>query len=166
MQHQAVPLSQSKKCIVGTGLERQIALDSRVSAIAKHKGNIIDTITDRISLFGNGHTLSIPLTIYQRFNKNTCMHKKSQVRRGKCIKKGQILADGAVDSELTLKKNVLVAYMSWTSEYFIDKFGALANKLTKDKPMLWNINPNQFKHVTVTKNTPIMNIQHGIFLLK
>ncbi|KAL2347833.1 hypothetical protein Fmac_001833 [Flemingia macrophylla] len=50
---------------------------------------------DKIFLFGNRDTLSIPLTIYQRSNKNTCMHQKPQVQRGKYIKKGQILADGA-----------------------------------------------------------------------
>ncbi|AES87974.1 RNA polymerase beta subunit, putative [Medicago truncatula] len=44
-----------------------------------------------IILFGNGNALSIPLIIYQRSNKNTCMHQKSQVHKGKCVKKGQIL---------------------------------------------------------------------------
>ncbi|KAG6467711.1 hypothetical protein ZIOFF_074453 (mitochondrion) [Zingiber officinale] len=43
MQRQAVPLSQSERCIVGTGLERQTALDSGVSAIAEHEGKIIYT---------------------------------------------------------------------------------------------------------------------------
>ncbi|WKA06311.1 hypothetical protein VitviT2T_024214 [Vitis vinifera] len=95
MQRQAVPLSRSEKCIVGTGLERQAALDSRVPVIAEHEGKIVYTDTDKIILSGNGDTLSIPLVMYQRSNKNTCMHQKAQVRRGKCIKKGQILADGA-----------------------------------------------------------------------
>ncbi|MCD9645672.1 hypothetical protein HAX54_034737 [Datura stramonium] len=64
---------------------------------------------------GNGDILSISLAIYQRSNKNTCMHQKLQVPRGKCIKKGQILADGAttVGGKLALGKNVLVAYISW-----------------------------------------------------
>ncbi|KAF3452183.1 hypothetical protein FNV43_RR08281 [Rhamnella rubrinervis] len=115
MQRQAVPLSRSEKCIVGTGLERQVALDSGVPAIADQEGKIIYTDTDKILLSGNGDTLSIPLVIYQRSNKKTCMHQKPQVSRGKCIKKGQILADGAatVGGELTLGKNVLVAYMPW-----------------------------------------------------
>nr|QGA86290.1 RNA polymerase beta subunit [Calliandra hygrophila] len=115
MQRQAVPLSQSEKCIVGTGLERQVALDSGVLAIAEHEGKIISTDTDKIILVGNRDTLSIPLVMYQRSNKNTCMHQKPQVQRGKCIKKGQILADGAatVGGELALGKNVLVAYMPW-----------------------------------------------------
>ncbi|KAL8229425.1 hypothetical protein R6Q57_014325 [Mikania cordata] len=122
MQRQAVPLSQSEKCIVGTGLEGQAALDSGALAIAEHEGKIFYTDTDKILLSGNGDTLRIPLVMYQRSNKNTCMHQKPQVRRGKCIKKGQILAYGAatVGGELALGKNVLVAYMPWEGYNFED----------------------------------------------
>nr|YP_010716741.1 RNA polymerase beta subunit [Zingiber neotruncatum]WDQ40637.1 RNA polymerase beta subunit [Zingiber neotruncatum] len=123
MQRQAVPLSQSERCIVGTGLERQTALDSGVSAIAEHEGKIIYTDPHKIIFASNGDTtISIPLVICQRSNKNTCMHQKPQVSRGKCIKKGQILANGAatVGGELTLGKNVLVAYMPWEGYNFED----------------------------------------------
>ncbi|PHT97209.1 DNA-directed RNA polymerase subunit beta [Capsicum chinense] len=115
MQRQAVPLSRSEKCIVGTGLEQQAALDSGALTIAERKGRVIYINTDTIILACNGDILRIPLVIYQRSNKNTCMHQKPQVPRGKCIKKGQILADGAatVGRELALGKNILVAYMPW-----------------------------------------------------
>nr|AXN55083.1 RpoB [Calochilus caesius] len=122
MQRQAVPLFRSEKCIVGTGLEGQTALDSGISAIAKRKGKIISTDTHKIVFSSNGDTLSIPLVMYQRSNKNTCMHQKTQVRRGKYIKKGQILAGGAATAggELALGKNVLVAYMPWEGYNFED----------------------------------------------
>nr|AKZ31487.1 RNA polymerase beta subunit [Goodenia phillipsiae] len=122
MQRQAVPLSQSEKCIVGTGLEGQAALDSGALAIAEQEGKIIYTKIDKILLSGNGDTLSIPLVLYQRSNKKTCMHQKPQVGGGKCIKKGQILAYGAatVGGELALGKNVLVAYMPWEGYNFED----------------------------------------------
>nr|YP_010186948.1 RNA polymerase beta subunit [Dasymalla teckiana]QVL24611.1 RNA polymerase beta subunit [Dasymalla teckiana] len=115
MQRQAVPLSRSEKCIVGTGLEGQAALDSGALAIAERGGKVISIDTDKILFSGNGDTRNISLVIYQRSNKNTCMHQKPQVQRDKCIKKGQILADGAatVGGELALGKNVLVAYMPW-----------------------------------------------------
>nr|WBU14124.1 RNA polymerase beta subunit [Cyanotis ciliata] len=117
MQRQAVPLSRSERCIVGTGLEHQTALDSGVSVLAEHEGQIIYTDTHKIIFSSNGdtNTRSIPLVIYQRSNKNTCMHQKPLVSRGKFFKKGQILADGAatVGGELALGKNVLVAYMLW-----------------------------------------------------
>nr|YP_010392340.1 RNA polymerase beta subunit [Campanula pallida]UPX07948.1 RNA polymerase beta subunit [Campanula pallida] len=122
MQRQAVPLSRSEKCIVGTGLEGQVALDSGALALAQHEGKIIYTDTDKIFFSGNGDTLSLPLVMYQRSNKNTCIHQKPQVQRGKCIKKGQILASGTatVGGELALGKNVLVAYMPWEGYNFED----------------------------------------------
>nr|YP_010711217.1 RNA polymerase beta subunit [Corydalis remota]YP_010711311.1 RNA polymerase beta subunit [Corydalis hallaisanensis]YP_010711965.1 RNA polymerase beta subunit [Corydalis ohii]YP_010712306.1 RNA polymerase beta subunit [Corydalis namdoensis]YP_010712400.1 RNA polymerase beta subunit [Corydalis alata]YP_010712495.1 RNA polymerase beta subunit [Corydalis humilis]YP_010712589.1 RNA polymerase beta subunit [Corydalis grandicalyx]YP_010712683.1 RNA polymerase beta subunit [Corydalis misandra]WD len=122
MQRQAVPLSRSEKCIVGTGLERQVALDSGVSAIAEHEGKILYTDSDKILFSSHGDTRNIPLLMYQRSNKNTCMHQKSQVQRGNCIKKGQILADGVatVGGELALGKNILVAYMPWEGYNFED----------------------------------------------
>nr|YP_009737040.1 DNA-directed RNA polymerase beta subunit [Paris delavayi]QHV39851.1 DNA-directed RNA polymerase beta subunit [Paris delavayi] len=115
MQRQAVPLSRSEKCIVGTGLECQTALDSGLSVIAEHEGKIIYTDTHKIVFSSNGDTINIPLVMYQCSNKNTCMHQKPKVQRGKYIKKGQILADGAatVSGELALGKNVLVAHMPW-----------------------------------------------------
>nr|YP_009970852.1 RNA polymerase beta subunit [Passiflora costaricensis]QNE88470.1 RNA polymerase beta subunit [Passiflora costaricensis] len=122
MQRQAVPLVRSEKCIVGTGLERQVARDSGVTAIAEHAGKIISTDIDKILLSRNRYTFSIPLVVYQRSNKNTCMHQKTQVQPGKFLKKGQVLADGAstVGGELALGKNILVAYMPWEGYNFED----------------------------------------------
>nr|YP_009241264.1 rpoB [Drosera rotundifolia]AMK97277.1 RpoB [Drosera rotundifolia] len=122
MQRQAVPLSQSEKCIVGTGLERQVALDSGVLAIAEHEGKIISTDTAKILFSGNGYTRTIPLIRYQGSNKKTCIHQKPRIQPGKWIKKGQILADDAatVGGELALGKNILVAYMPWKGYNFED----------------------------------------------
>nr|YP_009300108.1 RNA polymerase beta subunit [Pelargonium transvaalense]AJC00023.1 RNA polymerase beta subunit [Pelargonium transvaalense]AKF43110.1 RNA polymerase beta subunit [Pelargonium transvaalense] len=122
MQRQAVPLSRSEKCIVGTGFEGQVALDSRIPLITEHAGKIISTHTDKILLSVNGWTLSSPLVLFQRSNKNTWIHQTPQVSRGNCTKKGQILADGAatVGGELALGKNVLVAYMPWEGYNFED----------------------------------------------
>nr|QWL15946.1 RNA polymerase beta subunit [Plantago crassifolia] len=122
MQRQAVPLSRAEKCIVGTGLERQAALDSGALAIAERGGKIISIDNDKILFSGNGDILRIPLIRFQRSNKNTCMHQKPRVRQGKWIKKGQILADGAatVGGELALGKNVLVVYMPWEGYNFED----------------------------------------------
>nr|QBE88839.1 RNA polymerase beta subunit [Pharnaceum aurantium] len=124
MQRQAVPLLQSEKCIVGTGVERQVAFDSGNLALAQHAGKIISKDTDKIKirLAANGHIRRIPLVLYQRSNKNTWIHQKSQIQPGKGIKRGQILADGAatVGGELALGKNVLVGYMPWEGYNFED----------------------------------------------
>ncbi|KAL4189043.1 hypothetical protein AMTRI_Chr08g205030 [Amborella trichopoda] len=58
---QAVPLSQSEKCIVGTRLERQAAaLDSEGSAIAQHEGKVIYTETKKILLAFHCLCISVP----------------------------------------------------------------------------------------------------------
>jgi len=122
MQRQAVPLFRPEKCIAGTGLEGQAALDSGSVAIATQEGRIeyIDAVNITSSV--NGDTVRTESVIYQRSNTNTCTHQKPQIRQGECVKKGQILADGAttVGGELSLGKNVLVAYMPWEGYNFED----------------------------------------------
>nr|YP_010291112.1 RNA polymerase beta subunit [Juncus compressus]YP_010291367.1 RNA polymerase beta subunit [Juncus tenuis]ULQ66702.1 RNA polymerase beta subunit [Juncus compressus]ULQ67030.1 RNA polymerase beta subunit [Juncus tenuis] len=122
MQRQAIPLFRPEKCIVGTGLEGQTALDSGFLLIAEHRGKVIDTKTHKILLSNNGNSMSIPLVKYQGSNKKTFIHQKPQVRRGQYVKKGQILADGAatVGGELALGKNILIAYMPWEGYNFED----------------------------------------------
>nr|YP_010535909.1 RNA polymerase beta subunit [Phalaenopsis deliciosa]UYC27949.1 RNA polymerase beta subunit [Phalaenopsis deliciosa] len=163
MQRQAVPLSRSEKCIVGTGLEGQTALDSGVSVIAECKGKIIYTDTQKIIFSSNGDTLSIPLVMYQRSNKNTCMNQKTQVQRGKYIKKGQILAGGAATAggELALGKNVLVAYMPWEGYNFEDAVLISERLVYKDIYTSFHIRKYEIKtHVTsqgperITKEIP------------
>ncbi|WZZ80174.1 LOW QUALITY PROTEIN: hypothetical protein YC2023_100746 [Brassica napus] len=75
-------LSDSEeKSFVGTGLDRQVALDSGVPTIAEQEGKILYTDTEKIILSGNENT----------------------VRRGKCIKKGKNLADGTATVGGTFK---------------------------------------------------------------
>ncbi|XP_047311110.1 DNA-directed RNA polymerase subunit beta-like [Impatiens glandulifera] len=169
MQRQAVPLSRSEKCIVGTGLERQAALDSGALAIAEHEGKIIYTDTDKIVLSSNGDTLSIPLVMYQRSNKNTCMHQNPQVHGGTWIKKGQILANGGatLGGELALGKNLLVAYMPW--EGYNSEDAVLINEhlVYGDIYTLFNIRKYKIQtHVTsqgperITNEIPYLEVHY------
>ena len=67
-----------------------MALDLGVLAIAEHEGNNITTDVNKILLSGKvdkGDIISFSLIMYQHSNKNTCMHQKPRVLRGKCIKK-------------------------------------------------------------------------------
>nr|QGU93348.1 RNA polymerase subunit beta [Torreya nucifera] len=124
MQRQAVPLVQPEKCIVGTGLEGQVALDSGSIAIAKKGGRIqySDAINITITSSVVRDTIGTELILYQRSNSNTCMHQKPRVCQGEYVKRGQIIADSAatVGGELSLGKNVLVAYMPWEGYNFED----------------------------------------------
>nr|YP_009667958.1 RNA polymerase beta subunit [Jubula hutchinsiae]QCW58734.1 RNA polymerase beta subunit [Jubula hutchinsiae] len=122
MQRQAVPLLQTEKCIVGTGIESQIALDSG-SLIVSIKGGKIQYIdNDKITLSLKKKIKNTNLIIYERSNNSTCLHQKPQVKKDIYIKKGQVLADGSATSkgELALGKNILVAYMPWEGYNFED----------------------------------------------
>jgi DNA-directed RNA polymerase subunit beta len=122
MQRQAVPLLKTEKCIVGTGIESQIALDSGSVIVAQKGGQINYTDSNQISLSLNKKKINTNYIIYQRSNNNTCLHHKSEVINNKYIRKGQLLADGAATSkgELALGKNILVAYMPWEGYNFED----------------------------------------------
>jgi DNA-directed RNA polymerase subunit beta len=122
MQRQAVPLLETEKCIVGTGIEIQTALDSGSVTVAKIGGKIRYIDNDKITLSRNQKILNTNLIIYQRSNNNTCIHQKPRVGNNKYIRQGQILADGAATSkgELALGKNILVAYMPWEGYNFED----------------------------------------------
>lgn len=122
MQRQAVPLLETEKCIVGTGIEIQTALDSGSVTVAKMGGKIHYIDNDKITLSGNQKIMNTNLIIYQRSNNNTCIHQKPRVGNNKYIRQGQILADGAATSkgELASGKNILVAYMPWEGYNFED----------------------------------------------
>nr|YP_010399878.1 RNA polymerase beta subunit [Nowellia curvifolia]UQM88644.1 RNA polymerase beta subunit [Nowellia curvifolia] len=122
MQRQAVPLLKTEKCIVGTGIENQAALDSGSVIVTKMGGKIQYVDSNKMSLYFNKKKINTTFIIYQRSNNNTCLHQKSQVKSNQYIKKGQILADGAATfkGELALGKNILVAYMPWEGYNFED----------------------------------------------
>nr|YP_008082110.1 RNA polymerase beta chain [Cunninghamia lanceolata]AGL10956.1 RNA polymerase beta chain [Cunninghamia lanceolata] len=124
MQRQAVPLVQPEKCIVGTGLEGQVGLDSGSVAIAKQAGKIQSIDGGNITITSSvvRDNIETELILYQRSNSNTCMHQKPRVRQGEYVKRGQIIADSAatVGGELSLGKNILVAYMPWEGYNFED----------------------------------------------
>nr|AYW15410.1 RNA polymerase beta subunit [Jamesonia brasiliensis] len=131
MQRQAVPLVKPERCIVGTGLESQVASDSGSVALSIQDGRIQYIEGNRIELsltheVGSGKSdltiKSIKLKIYERSNNNTCMHQKPSVLPEELLRGGEIVADGAatVRGESALGRNILVAYMPWEGYNFED----------------------------------------------
>nr|YP_010981709.1 RNA polymerase beta subunit [Lygodium circinatum]UYR96082.1 RNA polymerase beta subunit [Lygodium circinatum] len=124
MQRQAVPLSRPERCIVGTGLEGQVALDSGSVAVSEQEGRIKYVDSNRVVFFASHKkkVADIQLKVYERSNNNTCMHQKPIVAQGELSRCGEILADGAttVGGESALGRNVLVAYMPWEGYNFED----------------------------------------------
>nr|YP_010958405.1 RNA polymerase b-subunit [Vandenboschia auriculata]ALO81790.1 RNA polymerase b-subunit [Vandenboschia auriculata] len=122
MQRQAVPLFKPERCIVGTGLEGQVALDSGNVAVSEQEGRIDYLDGERIILSSNKEIIDKRLRVYERSNNNTCIHQKPLVIQEELLRSGEILADGAatIGGELALGRNIVVAYMPWEGYNFED----------------------------------------------
>ena len=128
MMRQAVPLIKPESPLVGTGIERDVALDSGVTIIAKRDG-VVDKIDGkRIVVKATEKDLSksgvdiYNLLKFQKSNQNTTINQKPLVKTGDTIRKGDIIADGPSTKlgELALGKNVTVAFMPWLGYNFED----------------------------------------------
>ena len=130
MQRQAVPTLKTEKPLVGTGMERTVAIDSGVTVVAK-RGGVVDSVdagrivvrvNDNEAIPGEPGVDIFTLTKYTRSNQNTCINQRPLVRVGDSIARGDVLADGpATDmGELALGQNMLVAFMPWNGYNFED----------------------------------------------
>ncbi|MEM7054011.1 MAG: DNA-directed RNA polymerase subunit beta, partial [Pseudomonadota bacterium] len=130
MQRQAVPTLRADKPLVGTGLERVVATDSGVTAVAE-RGGVVDQVdAGRIVVRANEDEVGkddpgvdiYNLVKYQRSNQNTCMNQRPLVKVGDVVKQRDVLADGPSTDlgELALGQNMLVAFMPWNGYNFED----------------------------------------------
>jgi DNA-directed RNA polymerase subunit beta len=130
MQRQAVPTLRSETPLVGTGMERAVAIDSGVTVVSK-RGGIVDSVDasrivvrvhDAETSAGESGVDIYNLTKYTRSNQNTCINQRPLVKSGDVIARGDVLADGASTSmgELALGQNLLVAFMPWNGYNFED----------------------------------------------
>ena len=129
MMRQAVPLIKPESPLVGTGIEKDVALDSGVTIIAKRNG-IVDKIDGKrivIKVSSEKDLSKSGVDIYnllkfQRSNQNTCINQRPLVKVGDVVKRGDIIADGPSTKlgELALGKNVTVAFMPWLGYNFED----------------------------------------------
>ena len=128
MMRQAVPLMKPESPLVGTGIERDVAIDSGVTIVA-NKDGIVDKIDGKrivVKAFEKDLTKSgvdiYNLFKFQKSNQNTTINQKPLVKVGDVIKKGDIIADGPSTKlgELALGKNVTVAFMPWLGYNFED----------------------------------------------
>ena len=123
MQRQAVPLMFTEAPLVGTGVERQVAMDSGACVIATADGEVVYVASNEIHVReSHGNVHRYPLEKYKRSNQNTCINQTPIVSSGQKVRKGDVLADGpACDhGELALGRNILVAFMPWGGYNFED----------------------------------------------
>ena len=130
MQRQAVPVLRAEKPLVGTGIERVVASDSRVCVVANHDG-IVETVdASRIVIRVDAKQAKdgdlgvdiYSLIKYSRSNQNTCINQKPLVQPGDKVVAGDVLADGPSTDlgELALGQNMMIAFMPWNGYNFED----------------------------------------------
>ena len=130
MQRQAVPTLLAEKPLVGTGMERVVAIDSGVTVVAR-RGGVVDSVdaarivvrvNDEETASGEPGVDIYSLTKYTRSNQNTCINQKPLVKPGNAVARGDVLADGPSTDmgELALGQNMLVAFMPWNGYNFED----------------------------------------------
>jgi len=130
MQRQAVPTMNSEKPLVGTGIERKVAMDSGVTVNAE-RGGLVDSVdASRIVVRVNEDEINpgepgvdiYNLIKYTRSNQNTCINQRPLVKPGDVVARDDVLADGPSTDigELALGQNMLVAFMPWNGYNFED----------------------------------------------
>jgi DNA-directed RNA polymerase subunit beta len=130
MQRQAVPTLIVDKPLVGTGMEKVVAVDSGVTEVAKRGGVVTFVDASRIVVKVNENEMHAGeagidiynLTKYTRSNQNTCINQRPVCRMGEPVVRGDVLADGPSTDmgELALGQNMRIAFMPWNGYNFED----------------------------------------------
>jgi DNA-directed RNA polymerase subunit beta len=144
MMRQAVPLLNPEAPIVGTGIEKSVAFDSRVLVTAECDGLVefVDAteIVIRHTRLEEEKLVSFDddvkhykLTKFARTNQNTCTNLRPIVRKGDKVKKGQVLCEGygTEKGDLALGRNLMVAFMPWKGYNFEDAI-VISEKVVKE----------------------------------
>jgi DNA-directed RNA polymerase subunit beta len=143
MQRQAVPTIKADKPLVGTGIERTVAVDSGVTIVAR-RGGIVDKVdASRIvirvnedeSLEDEVNVDIYNLVKYTRSNQNTCINQRPLVKGGDSIKRGDVIVDGPSTDlgELALGQNMLIAFMPWNGYNYEDSILISENMVKEDR---------------------------------
>ena len=143
MQRQAVPCLRAEKAVVGTGIERTVAMDSGTTVQAD-RGGVVDYVDSRriVVKVNDKETSSedvgvdiYNLTKYTRSNQNTNINQKPLVKIGDHISRGDIIADGASTDigELALGQNMLVGFMPWNGYNFEDSILISEKVVSEDR---------------------------------
>jgi DNA-directed RNA polymerase subunit beta len=123
MQRQAVPLLKPQSPVCGTGMERQVAVDSGHVILSEVNGEVVSATGRKIVIIdeeGEFHTYA--LRKFVRSNAGTCLNQRPIVHKGDPVHAGQIIADSSStdQGELALGQNVMVAFMLWEGGNFED----------------------------------------------
>lgn len=143
MQRQAVPTLRADKPLVGTGMERAVAVDSGVTCVAKRGGSVQYVDASRIVIKVNENEMHpgeagidiYNLNKYTRSNQNTCINQIPCINLGELVERGNVLADGPSTDlgELALGQNMRVAFMPWNGYNFEDSILVSERVMQEDR---------------------------------
>ena len=134
MQRQAVSCIIPDSPIIGTGLEKKVAVDSGHVVYASEDGKVIEVDASHIKVKNKkGKSRTYNLYNFIRSNSATCMTQHPRVKRGQEVKNYDLLADGAATEkgELALGQNLLVAFIPWEGSNFEDAI-IISQKVVED----------------------------------
>lgn len=123
MQKQAVPLIRAEAPFVGTGMEQRAAYDAGDLVITPVAGVVENVSADFITIMADdGKRETYLLRKFQRTNQGTSYNQKPLVNLGERVEAGQVIADGpgTFNGEMSLGRNLLVAFMPWEGHNYED----------------------------------------------
>jgi DNA-directed RNA polymerase subunit beta len=136
MQRQAVPLIRPEAPMVGTGMERQAAVDSGQVIVAKKAGEAISVTGKSIVIReADGVESTYVLRKFNRSNQSTCIDQRPAIHKGDWVDEGDVLADSSStdQGELALGQNVLCAFLSWEGGNYEDAILISEEMVWQDK---------------------------------
>jgi DNA-directed RNA polymerase subunit beta len=145
MQRQAVPLLRAEAPLVGTGLERQAAMDSGMLLLAEEDGVVVEVDAKQIVVKKGKKRRVYTLVCFQRSNQDTILHQRPVVAEGDEVKVGDLLADGPSSDlgELALGRNLLVAIMPFEGYNYEDAI-VISDRLVREN-LLDSIHIEEFE---------------------
>ena len=123
MQKQAVPLLRPEAPYVATGMEQRAAYDAGDTVISRKAGAVTNVTGDFITVMDDdGIQDTYMLRTFERTNQGTCYNQTPIVSQGDRVEAGQVIADGpgTKDGEMSLGRNLLVAFMPWEGHNYED----------------------------------------------
>ena len=141
MQRQAVPLVRTSAPVVGTGIERDIAMNTAQLIVAEKDGEVVKAEADEVQVkYGPKEIVTYNPVHFYKSNEDRSFNQRVVVNRGDKVKKGQPIVEGAAiaDGELALGRDLIVAFMPWKG-YNMEDSIIISNRLVSDDE-LTNIN--------------------------
>jgi DNA-directed RNA polymerase subunit beta len=133
MQKQAVPLLRPTSPIVGTGMERQVALNSGQLVVAPAEGEVVKANANEVQVAYADGVKSYRVTHFKRSNDGESVNARVVVNRGDKLKKGDSIIEGMsmADGELAIGRDLIVAFMPWGG-YNMDDSIILSQRIVQD----------------------------------